>query len=1748
VSANLALGSVVAGADTDTLSSVEGITGSAFDDAITGDAGANVLSGGLGNDTLIGGLGNDTLTGGAGIDTVDYATATSGVSANLAAGSATIGVDTDTLSTIENVIGSANADVLVGSAGSNRLIGGLGDDMIDGSFGVDSTSYASAGSSVAVNLALGGAVGGGGNDTLISIEDVEGSAFDDSFIGSAGSNHITGGDGNDYIDGGAGDDVLDGGAGSDTVSFVSSSDAVSVNLTLGQAIGGAGADTLNSIENVTGSGFDDVIVGDSGLNILSGGLGNDRISGGSGNDVIDGGDGSDTVDYAGAGSAVSVNLQTGAVSGATTDTLTSIENITGSGFDDSFVGTASDNIIDGGAGVDTVSYAAEAGGVSVNLSTGAVSTQSGFDILTSIENVTGGLGDDAFVGTSSDNVIDGGSGLDSVSYESATGGVNVNLDTGVVTGAAGADTLTSIEDVTGSGFDDTLNGTAASNMILAGAGADAIVSGGGDDVIDGGVGTDTLSYASLIASVSVNLQTGVVTGATQDTLSNVENITGTGFDDAFVTNAASNFIDGGAGSDTVDYSSTVGDMSVDLSSGLVLGGGGADILLSVENLLTGSGDDVVSASSSDNVIDGGAGLDKVSYSSASGAVNINLDTGVVAGASGADTLISVEGVMGSGFDDIIVSGADGNFIDGGAGDDLVDYSTSTSGVAVNLSLASNSGGAAGDVLLNIEGITGSDYADTITGDDGANTLIGGLGDDTIDGGNGIDVLDGADGFDTLDYGNSTYAVQVDLTAGTSVSVVGNDTISGFESVLGSVGNDDMFGDGLSNVLIGGLGNDLLDGRGGVDSTDYTDSASGVNVNLLTGVATGGAGTDTLVSIENVTGSSHRDTLTGDAADNVLMGGADIDTLAGGLGNDTLDGGDGDDLVSYASATGGVTVDLGVGAVSGAAGNDVLISIEHVQGSAYADTLAGDAGYNRIYGGGGVDTVDYTNANGSVTVDLLSGAASGGGGDDALFSVENVIGTDFADTFISGLGANRIEAGLGTDRVDYTDAAAAVQVDLQTGSVTGGSGRDVLVSIEDATGSGFDDTLTGSSAVNSLIAGEGADTLDGGAGSDTLNGGLGVDTASYKRATAAVVANLGTGSAVTGVDTDTLVSIENVVGSNFADDLTGDALANTIDGGVGNDRIDGAGGTDTVSYATASTSVTVDLGLGTANGGAGADTLISIENATGGMVDDVLVGSAGVNTLDGGAGNDTLIGGLGDDTLNGGSGLDTASYAASTGGVKVNLTTGVVTGGDGADTLISIENVTGSALNDQFTDSSGNNVIHGGAGNDTISYAGAVGPVQVDLAGGRVLGGSGYDILSGIENVIATSFNDVIIGTAEANIINGGAGVDMVSYEAATSAVSVNLMVGTVTGGAGADRLIAIESAMGSVYDDTFIGSAAANRIDGSAGMDTVDYGLATSAVAVNIDSGVVTGGAGLDRLIGIENINASGFDDTVVGNALNNRIFGRDGLDKIYGAAGDDYLVGDAGNDILYGGDGVDSLLGGLGDDKLYGDAGNDTLIGADGRDVITGGLGDDKIYGDAGNDTISAGDGHDVVSGGLGDDVILGDAGNDSINGGMGYDTIRGGDGNDVIAGAEDYDTVYGGLGNDIISGDDGNDTLYGEAGADTLIGGTGTDIMTGGSESDVFKFLSVSDVSLVQSDTIRDFVSGVDKLDLSGMDAKSATLANDAFKLVSASSLTIYTAEGAVWLTGGVLYGSTDQDVAAEFSITMTGVLKLAPTDVIL
>jgi serralysin len=190
----------------------------------------------------------------------------------------------------------------------------------------------------------------------------------------------------------------------------------------------------------------------------------------------------------------------------------------------------------------------------------------------------------------------------------------------------------------------------------------------------------------------------------------------------------------------------------------------------------------------------------------------NLAANTLWGNAGNDTLYGREG------NDILIGGAGADVLDGGAGFDYASYADAKAGVTGRLDNSSlNTGDAAGDRYVSIEGLIGSAFNDLLVGNAGANRLLGGAGNDMLIGGAGADVLDGGAGFDYASYSTATAGVTARLdNPSLNTGDAAGDTYVGIEGLVGSAYNDLLVGDASANRLVGGGGNDTLMGGGGND--------------------------------------------------------------------------------------------------------------------------------------------------------------------------------------------------------------------------------------------------------------------------------------------------------------------------------------------------------------------------------------------------------------------------------------------------------------------------------------------------------------------------------------------------------------------------------------------------------------------------------------------------------------------------------------------------------------------------------------------------------------------------------------------------------------------------------------------------------------------------------------------------------------------------------------------------------------------
>ena len=334
----------------------------------------------------------------------------------------------------------------------------------------------------------------------------------------------------------------------------------------------------------------------------------------------------------------------------------------------------------------------------------------------------------------------------------------------------------------------------------------------------------------------------------------------------------------------------------------------------------------------DSLYDGASGrlFGSIFLGHAANTVRLGDNGGAVYGGGGSDTIVG-----GAGDDLIDLIGGDNN-VDGGGGGNTLSFVSAAAGVVVDLA-AGTAAASGADTVAHFQDVLGSGFDDVLAGDAADNAFSGLSGDDTLRGGAGDDTLDGGSGVDTASYDNAPSAVSVDLTlsGGQDTSGGGVDTLIGIEALTGSAFGDTLTGDGGANTLSGGAGDDRLDGGPGIDTAAYVAAVSAVTVDLsLAGAQdTLGAGIDTLISIESLTGSTFNDTLAGDGLANGLEGGG---------GNDTLDGGAGDDSAVYGGArsaysiiTAGLATIITDLASGFSEGTDTLTHIEHLQ---FADQI------------------------------------------------------------------------------------------------------------------------------------------------------------------------------------------------------------------------------------------------------------------------------------------------------------------------------------------------------------------------------------------------------------------------------------------------------------------------------------------------------------------------------------------------------------------------------------------------------------------------------------------------------------------------------------------------------------------------------------------------------------------------------------------------------------------------------------------
>jgi Ca2+-binding RTX toxin-like protein len=1669
------------------------------DTLIGGDGDDNQI-GGDRNDRLIGGVGNDILDGGAGGDRAIYTDATGGITVALAAGTVSgAGIGTDTLLSVENITGSDYADSYnatgfgptnVANVGSSGAINGFegmgGDDTIVGN-GTTILMYTNATGGVTVDLAAGSASGDAsvGTDSFSGVSGITASAFNDTLLGSNNNTGVQ------LFIGGAGDDLIDGRGGLDRANYASILDdnvtgGVIIDMAAGIVTGDAsvGADTLRGIEFVRGSQFADVYVATGfglvgALNIGASGTFNE-FEGMGGDDTITG-NGNTRIVFYNATSGVTVDLAAGTATGTSTgtDTFTGVNSVTGSQFADTlsgsdnaqgtseqFEGRAGNDLFDGRGGHDTAVYNTDGtvdAGITVNMAAGTVTSTSaaiGTDTLQGIEAIratnfadiydatgfgsgstnAGSLGTfNEFEGAGGNDTITG-NGNTQISFNTATAGVTVNLAAGTAFGATiGTDTIlggvsrvrgsNSNDDLTGDEINNTLDGQSGNDIISGGGGNDNINGGAGDDTITGGEGNDTL--------------TG---GGGADTFV---------FEDGFGDDLITDFLQGQG--DKIDLTgvTTVTDFAT------------------LQTLATQSGDETAIDFGNGNILF----LDNFNVADLTEddflfgeAVNpaptdLSLEVDTIAENTTINTVIGLVLAVDNPGDTLtfeLVDNAGGLFaIDGNnlvvAG--ALDYENATSH-QVTLRVTDSASNIYEDTLTvqvsdvneAPDGISLSSV--TIPENSAAGAIVGALSASDpdaaetftfalLDNAGGRFALNGSNEIvvaGALDYESATsHQITVRVTDGASniheetltVDVTNvSGSISGTPGadlgLIGTLEEDVITALGGDDILQGLAGNDFLDGGTGNDRAVYTDATGGITVNLSDGTVSGaGVGTDTLRSVESITGSNFSDlynaTGFGPASPNVPSVGI-LNGIEAMGGNDTIIG-NGNTIVSYLNAAAGVTVDLLAGNAQGVdagdvanVGTDTLTGVFAVVGSAFNDILRGsnttsgleffngNAGDDLIDGRGGFDRVNYSSlvladdtVTGGVNINMASGIVIGDDasvGTDTLRGIEALRGTRFDDTYVAtgfsgtstnagsngtfnefeGMDGDDTITGNGNTRIAFYNATAGVTVDLAAGIAVATS-DDASIGTDDwtttvingfigginaVTGSQFDDILLGSNNPNQTV-----EIFEGRAGDDTINGRGGFDQVIYN--TDAAVTS---GIAVT------------VAGGNLDWIVTGS----------------GAVGTDTL---TATESI---------RGTNFADTFDATD-FSGASTDTISLGAMGAtfNEFEGMGGNDTFTG----------NGNTRISYVSATAGVTVDLAAGTATGNAsvGTDTILGgVTRVRASNFNDVMTGSAANDTLEGQGGNDRAIFSNATGAITINLGLGTVSGtGVGSDTLRSVENITGSNFGDTYNastfsgGSANAgsvgniNSFEGMGGDDFITgnnstlltYLSATGGVTADIDAGTATGDAsvGTDTFTGVVGLRGSNFNDTlsgsdttstvesFLGEGGDDLMDGRGGLDRVNYAsilddLVTGGINIDMASGIVTGNAsvGTDTLRAIEFVRGSRFADTYVatgfsGSSANSGSSGT--FNEFEGVGGNDTITGNGNTRIAF-----YNATGGVTVDIAAGTATGDASVGSD---TFTG---VNSITGSQFADTLRGSDNPNGTS-----EQFEGRAGNDFFDGRGGFD-----------------------------------------------------------------------------------------------------------------------------------------------------------------
>ena len=1220
----------------------------------------------------------------------------------------------------------------------------------------------------------------------------------------------------------------------------------------------------------------------------------------------------------------------------------------------------------------------------------------------------------------------------------------------------------------------------------------------------------------------------------------------------------------------------------------LVGGDGSD------RLEGGLGADRLRGDGGGDVLNGGAGRDDLAGGADSDELYGEADDDTLAGGDSADLLSGGEGndvIAGDGGDDVAYGGGGNDALDGGSGGDSVngeagdDALRVTAAAAAALDLAHGGTGTdtltvdlralavaarseaapAGDPAAGFGGAIVSDSGHRIVyagieklivlGGSGADQFLGGLGNDSFSGGSGDDRLEGGDGNDTLDGeggddrligGRGDDVLSVDSAGDVVVEEAGEGTDTIRASIAHTLGSNlenltgvgtaglALTGNGGNNLITGSEGNDVIDGGAGADrmkggngndiyyvddlgdrveEPDMFSSRFGLDeirtalpvYRLAELVVTG----PIYSYVENLTGlSTTGQSLTGNGLGNLITGNIGNDFLDGDRGADRMVGGQGDDVyviddvgdvVVEAAGQGvdEVRVNLTRYTLAANVENATLIFIgspNTLTGNGLDNVLRGGAGWDTIDGGAGADTLIGGAGNDWYTIDAFDTiveAADSSGGFDSV-----------AD-------------------VPFATYTAPVGVEL----------------------------VRGTSAQQTLIGNDGDNWLGSNGGNDTLIGGKGNDLYEYQPGDTIVEAEgEGIDLVRTTLSSFTLgANLEELQGVSFSigQTLIGNALNNriigtilndrtdTIDGGLGADLMTGWHGSDIYYVDNVGDVVVEESHHGTADEVrttlAVYTLAANVEKLTGlSAGGQALTGNGLANVIVGGSGDDRLAGGLGPDQLTGGAGADRFVYTAATDSPSavVDRILDFEAGVDKID-LTGLGSVQVTLT--EFSDTGG--VVYTNVGVTT-----GTGPMTIQVKGRMTRS----DVITA---TVGTSGDDVLQGTGEADDIRGEGGNDRLLGHGGNDSLAGGPGNDTLIAGAGADALAGGEGNDVLYFGGDFGGEDAAQGGDGR------------DALVLQGNYAMVLGGANIG---GIESISLQSGATTAFGDTANNS-YDYDlttadgnvpaGVQLIVNAqslrAGEDFTFdGSAETDgrfLVYGGHGVDDLTGGSGADVFFFEGQrwgpDDRVDGGAGRDalVISGGSGTTHIEFAA--DALTS-----IESISLNNRFATDPTQTPSYelvlhNGNVAVGATLIVNGSSIPGGQQ---VIIDGRGvhdsNLILFAGGGHDVLYGGDGADLIVGAAGADSLTGGAGADTFRYDAASD-SVGLADLIGDFQSGVDKVDLSRIDASSLVGGNQAFTWIgsnafsgSAGQLRTYEADGYRWVAG-----DTNGDSVADFAIAL-------------